>query len=504
MVSEPSPVPPYLDWSLDRWKIGLVLVLFAGLVVASLADTDADAARLDLPGAAEAATLPTRGADSPGAATMQAGATPVGTPNASQEVLIPPSGAAGDGQNESMPLMITNLGPNAIVPADSLNALFGTADPNYVVEVRDQFVANVAASGLSPGGAVERVLGAGAVNEAGLWQVGPFGALQPGQHVLTVRQLSERGEIIQVSAPLVVTVLAEGEQGPLSLATPIMRYPTVGMRVPPGTLTFLGTGLPGVIVRVFVENRVVAEGTVDTHEEWRLVAEDGFAPGVYVARAVAMNPQGDIIAESSPVVFHVDADAAQPQSSLPLSTPSLPLTVSGLAFSDRRRQALVVRGWATPHTGVELWLDGLPVKFTNALVNGSWAIWLTDRSLFESSPAIEVRTSFGERVNTNFQRQPPLVMQSFATPILLMPRDGQVLTTRRPLLVGLADPACDVTVMVNDQPVARIRSDGRGQFAYQLADPLPDGDATLRVGIGHESQPVHLSQPILVSTSPQL
>lgn len=510
MVSEPSSAPPYLDWTLDRWKIGLVLVLFVGLVVASLTSNGGTVARLDLPETADAAVVPpqTEAVNAGSAEAVAAAATPEEaaaerTP-AARDVVLPPAAATGDQTAVDMPLTITNLGPNAIVPDESVRAVFGTADPGTIVEVRDQFVAYVAISDLSPGGAVERVLGAGAVDEDGLWQVGPFGALQPGQHVLTVRELNERGEIVKVSAPVVVTVLAEGEQGPLSLATPSIRYPTVGLRVPPGALTFLGTGLPGVIVRVFVDNRVVAEGAVDTHEAWRLVAEDGFAPGVYVARAVAVNPQGDIIAESAPVVFHVDVEQSQRQGSLPLPTPSLPLTVSGLAFSDRRRQALVVRGWATPHTGVELWLDGSPVKFTNALVNGSWAIWLTDRHQFEASPAIEVRSSFGERVATSFERQPPIVMQSFVTPILLTPQNGQVLTTRRPLVTGLAEPAADVAVVVNNRTVARVRSDARGQFAFQLVDPLPAGATALSVGIDHPTHSDLQSQPIFVSVTPKL
>lgn len=501
MVSEPSSAPPYLDWQLDRWKIGLVLVLFAGLVIASLSNNGNSPARLDLPEVAVASDLSVQ---------TEREAAPVSSPAAAAEtpsdsdVVLPPSALPEHPTSVVMPLIITSLGPNAIVPDDSVRAIFGTADPGAIVEVRDQFVAYVANSDLSPGGAVERVLGAGVVDEEGLWQVGPFGALRPGQHVLIVHELDPRGEIVKVSTPVVVTVLSDGEQGPLSLATPMVRYPTVGLRVPPGALTFLGTGLPGVTIRVFVDNRVVAEGLVNTREEWRLVAEDGFAPGVYVARAVAVNPQGDIIAESAPVVFHVEVERSPRQGNLPLSTPTLPLTVSGLAFSDRRRQALVVRGWATPHTGVELWLDGSPVKVTNALVNGSWAIWLTDRRQFEEASDFELRSSFGERVATNFERQPPVVMQSFVTPILLTPQDGQVLTTRRPMVTGLAEPASDVAVMVNNRTVARVRADGRGQFAFKLVDPLPSGATALSLAIDYAVQGGYQSPPIFVSVAPKL
>ena len=37
MYSEAPAKAPYLDWTLDRWKIGVILALFIGLMLASVA-----------------------------------------------------------------------------------------------------------------------------------------------------------------------------------------------------------------------------------------------------------------------------------------------------------------------------------------------------------------------------------------------------------------------------------------------------------------------------------
>lgn len=499
MRPEPFEKRPYLDWNLDRWKTGVIVLAFGGLVISSLAGPVSAPAVMDTqPGEALApmarvlagtddgqrhageTSEPTQGA-APAAVTTaipptRAVAAPAGLPAEAPPVVSPTLAAAAP---PSIPLTLANVSPNAIVPANSIRMLYGTAAAGSLVEVRDQATGPVADTDLSPGVTQEVMLGTTAADGDGLWQLGAFSPLPPGQHVLTVYQLGAGGSIEVAASPVVVTVLETGAQGPLSLATPSIKFPRVGTRLRSGSATFVGAGLPGMAVRLYLDNRQVAEGLVSAREEWRLTPDVVLSAGVHVARVAAVNPDGAIIAESAPVVFVVEAEPNAPQSRLPLPTPSLPLTISTLAFGDRRRQSLVVRGRATPHAGVSVWVGGQPVRFANALTDGGWQFWLFEEDNPSGEAWVEIRTSLGERLPAEARPvEEAAVVLSYA-PAILSPKSGDVLTTRRPLVIGLAQPSNEVSLLVNRRVVGRVVADRQGLWAYQLAEPLPVGYSTL-------------------------
>lgn len=479
--------PPYLDWSLDRWKIGLVAVLFTGLLAAWLLREEGNAPVAVTPAAGAVATVP---------APVVGGVTTLdGTPPASPEPTADPARDAG----HVLPLVLETVGPNAIVPQGRLRTLFGTAAPGSIVEIHGQVLPHSGDTTLSPGSAVDRVLGVTYVDADGFWMVEPREPLEPGQHVLTLRQLDERGRITAVSAPVVVTVLSGGEQGPLSLATPVIRYPHRGARLAPGPVTFLGNGLPGVIIRLYLGNRLVAEGTVTAREDWSLTPQDELDDGVYVARVVAVNPLGDVIAESAPVVFVV-TEAVRSEGMRRGPEPAVPLTVSSMTYGDLTRRTVLLRGIATPHAGVAYWQGDRLLKVTNAQVDGRWQLWLP----FAPGASGEVRSSYAERVALPAAAQLPPAAFAPTAPVLLTPRPGQVLTTRRPVLAGLAQPAGEVVVVVNGRVVAEVRSDVYGQWAYQVVDPLPPGATSLSAGLRDPTRTVQMATPVLVTVAPRL
>jgi hypothetical protein len=491
MFADPDVRPPYLDWSLDRWKIGLVLALFVGLLLSAWTEQEPAPA-------AVSAALPTSIAAGPTVVIAQP--APVGGQPAAAATM-PGAPVVADPETVEFPLTLANLGPNAIAPPNGVRVLFGTGAANSLIEVHDQYVSQTTQSDLSPGATQEVLIGVATTGSSGLWQLGPIEPLAPGQHVLSLRQLDAQGRLTDVSPPVVVTVLASGEQGPLALAAPTIRYPTLGARLNEGPVTFVGTGLPGMVVRLYLDSQQAAEATVSSREEWRLGPTAALSPGVYVARVTAVNPQGDVIAESAPLVFVVQETPAN-SSTLPLSSPTLPLTVSGLAFGDRRRQTLLVRGLATPHAGVAIWLDGKPVKYANAMVDGRWQVWLLDEAGFGEGRSLEARSTLGERVRTSFMLQTPIVMEEAGPPVVLWPKSGDVLTTRRPRLTGLALPASEIAVTVGGHVVGRGQADADGLWALQLVDPLPSGPVSLHAQTGGAKPP--LSSPIQVTVAPQL
>jgi hypothetical protein len=496
MYSEPPTKAPYLDWTLDRWKIGVILALFVGLTVASIARPP-DQGGVILPTQADlpvAATNPTDAADSSSAPEQSTEG------EGDRAVIIP--GGVRPAESLRLPLTLATFGPNAVVPPGSVSMLVGTAAVGSSVKVLDQVVARTGGSDLSPGRAEDQVLGLAATGEQGIWQLALVEPLVTGQHVITLQELGPRGELTGVSTPVVVTVLAVGEEGPLALALPVIRSPSLGARLTPGIVEFTGTGLPGVVVRLHLNNNFVAEGLVSAQDDWRIVPERELVAGVYTARVMALNPQGDVLAESAPVIFVVQPDPAQSSLPLTLPAPTLPLTVSSLAYADRRRTTLYVNGMATPHAVVAAWLEGQPVKAVNAALDGRWMLALENVVMANADVALELRTNFGERVRTDTQLQQPVLIELPARPMLTSPRAGEVLTNPRPLLMGLALPMTDVAILVNRQVVAQVQADTEGEWSYRVIEPLPNGVVALAAGFVADLLPEQYASPIVVMVMP--
>jgi hypothetical protein len=486
---------PYLDWTLDRWKIGVILALFIGLTIASVArPPDPEGVKLptqaDLAAATESSSPTTTTPSTPQSATGEGG----------RGVIIPGGVRAAD--TLRLPLTLATFGPNAVIPPDSVSVLIGTAAAGSSVKVFDQVMQRASSSDLSPGGTQEQVLGLASTSEQGLWQLALAEPFVTGQHVITLQELGPQGELTGVSAPVVVTVLAPGEQGPLALATPIIRSPTLGARLTPGLVEFTGTGLPGVIVRLYLNNDFVAESLVSSQDDWRIVPEQELTPGVYTARVSALNPQGDVLAESAPVIFVVQSHPAQSSLPLTLPAPTVPLTISSLVYGDRRRTTLFVNGVATPHSLVAAWMEGRPVKAANAALDGHWMLSLENVVILDDSVDFEVRSNFGERVRTDTQLQRPLLIQLPERPRLVSPRPGEVLTNPRPLLLGLALPMTDVAILVNRQVVGKVQADTRGEWSYRVVEPLPNGAVALAAGFVADLLPDQQASPIVVMVMP--
>lgn len=495
MYSEPPAKAPYLDWTLDRWKIGVILALFIGLTIASIARPP-DTSTVKLP---TETVLPAafEGEQSDSGSSANAGSTE----GAGSKALILP-GAVRPADMLRLPLTLATFGPNAVIPPGSLSVLVGTAAAGSSVKVFDQVMARVISSDLSPGSAEDQVLGLATTSDDGLWQLALAEPLVTGQHVLTLQEFGPQGELTGVSAPVVVSVLAPGEQGPLALATPIIRSPALGARMTPGLVEFTGTGLPGVVVRLHLNNNFVAESLVSSQDDWRIVPEEELTPGVYTARVSALNPQGDVLAESAPVIFVVQEQPQQSSLPLTLPAPTLPLTISGLAYGDRRRTTLLVNGMATPHSLVAAWLDGNPVKAANAALDGRWLLSLENVLVLEEAVDLEVRSNFGEKVRTDAQLQRPLLITLPDRPRLVSPRAGEVLTNPRPTLIGVAQPMTNVAILVNRQVVAEVQANTQGDWQYRLVEALPNGTVALAAGFVHDLLPEQYASPIVVLVMP--
>jgi hypothetical protein len=501
MYTEPPAKVPYLDWALDRWKIGVILALFVGLAIASITRPP-EPEGVKLPGQTEfPATTAEREATPTEASSSSSSSSGQSAEGEGERSAIIP-GAVRPADVLRLPLSLASFGPNAVVPPSSISVLVGTAAAGSSVKVFDQVMARGSTSDLSPGSAQDHTLGLATTSEQGIWRLALAEPLATGQHVITLQEFGPQDELTGVSTPVVVTVLAPGEQGPLALATPIIRSPSLGARLTPGIVEFTGTGLPGVVVRLHLNNSFVAEGLVTTQDDWRIVPEQELTPGVYIARVMALNPQGEVLAESAPVVFIVQEEPRQSSLPLTLPAPTLPLTISSLAYGDRRRTTLFVNGLATPHAMVAAWLEGEPVTAANAALDGRWLLSLENMVIANQEIELEVRSNFGERVRTDTQRQRPILITLPERPQFTSPRAGEVLTNPRPLLMGLALPKTEVAILVNRQVVAQVQADTEGEWRYHIEKPLPHGTVALAAGFVADLLPEQYASPIVVVVMP--
>jgi hypothetical protein len=157
---------------------------------------------------------------------------------------------------------------------------------------------------------------------------------------------------------------------------------------------------------------------------------------------------------------------------------------------------------ATPHSAIAAWLEGRPIKAVNAALDGRWLLSLENIVGFDDDVDLEVRSNFGERVHTDAQLQRPVLIELPARPRLLEPRAGEILTTSRPLMIGLAQPMTDVAILINRQVVAQVQADLEGSWNYRVVDPLPNGAVTLAVGCMADTFPEQQATPIVVVVMP--
>ncbi len=390
--------PPHFDWRIDRWKVGLIVLLFLALLLGTLVDPQRDR------GAGWTAAGPFMPDDS-GAIVAEGEEEPSSTESAptvtpSEEAASVPDGAADAAVNElvhQLPLTLASIGPNSVAPAEAVAVLSGTARPGNQVEVRGQHIpASVQGDDGSFGDGAELLLGVATADARGLWTLALEESLAAGQQALSLRELDGQGEEVSVASPVVITVLAADEEGPVSLATPSIRFPSAAARLPGGRITFVGSGLPGMRVRLYLDNRQIAEGVADTREEWRITPEAEIGPGVYVAHVAALDPQGEIVAESPPVAFVVPEAVEDEGSALPDAD------LDHLAGADRRGDVgrdglLIPTGRATPHSTVSAWRGRLALRLSMRFARRR----LADVAGLCRAAALEIRIGTELTVRTN-------------------------------------------------------------------------------------------------------
>jgi hypothetical protein len=106
---------PYLDWSLDRWKTGVILLVFGGLVISSLAGPAADLADAPI-GLRAAPTVVATARVLAGTDAPQSQVAPAVTTKPSADAASPAAALPGALISES----IAALTPTVVMPVTSV------------------------------------------------------------------------------------------------------------------------------------------------------------------------------------------------------------------------------------------------------------------------------------------------------------------------------------------------------------------------------------------------
>lgn len=296
MNHPPAGGAPFFDWRLDRWKIGLALLLLLGLVFfppdEATTPTPQGASPIARPGqrpvvgstnqlaaAGDPVVIVQPPAEQTGAVAEDAG----GPPSVADEPL--PVGQltvqifAGDGR----PI------------ANSTPLFYGQAEANALLEI--------ALNGRRYTLAADR---------NGYWQFAPSAPLPLGMTWVQVRQVSADGTPLSATlsrmaliAPGAEAVAAPEVLTPLSFGAPLVD----------STPLFAGTGpaWKGLIFYSLAEGegtpQRVGEVVVDGLGEWRWRWTPGLEPGERVVWAVVIDPAGRELSRSWPVRFSVAQDA---------------------------------------------------------------------------------------------------------------------------------------------------------------------------------------------------
>jgi len=289
---------PYFDWRLDRWKIGLALLLWLGLILFP----PAPSAPLDPQGASPIARpgqRPVVGASTttePVAAASQ-GAEPIAPSSESEVVRVESAGKTDDatGPAVAAPLTLAIWEPGRTPLKNSTPLFYGQTAADGLVEIL-----------------LEGRRYASLADSNGYWQFTPAAPLPVGMTWVQARQVESDGSLLSspqsqmaLVGPDAVPVSAPGILTPLSSASTLEdSTPLLSGIGPPGIkLLFLGQSGADREVRAVGQTTVNGDGT------WLWQTATPLEAGHTTLWAVAADEAGRPLSRSWPVTLAIAADA---------------------------------------------------------------------------------------------------------------------------------------------------------------------------------------------------
>lgn len=223
-----------------------------------------------------------------------------------------PSGSDLALEASLIPLTLSYPPPNAALPASVVVRLEGTGAPGTLVTVNHLHCSSCSsafADRRTPhkqSNILMQPLGSALVDARGRWQLPLSQPLPSGQHYILLTQTRADGtEIANIGVSF--TVLEEAV-GPLALSIPMITFPAPAALIDLSQLEgeqliFHGAALPGQRIQLYINGSFAGEALTDTAESWHIPVMQLLSPGSYIAHVFALDPNGNVVAESAPAAF---------------------------------------------------------------------------------------------------------------------------------------------------------------------------------------------------------
>ena len=225
-----------------------------------------------------------------------------------------PAAWSGESMLEAslIPLTLSYPPPNAALPALVVSYLEGTGAPGTLITVNYIICTTCTGTTTDHGGPQKdaqlpmQTMGSALVDGRGRWLLSLPEPLWPGQYQLLISQTRADGvEIATLGSSF--TVL-EDTLGPLALSIPMITFPTPAAlidltQLEDQQLVLHGSALPGQRIQLYINGTFAGEAFTDMAESWHIPVQQVLSPGSYIAHVFALDPSGNIVAESAPAAF---------------------------------------------------------------------------------------------------------------------------------------------------------------------------------------------------------
>ncbi|MCW5695303.1 MAG: LysM peptidoglycan-binding domain-containing protein [Bauldia sp.] len=230
--------------------------------------------------------------------------------------------AAASAGDRPAPVVVAQAEPDG---ASDAGAPFDYVAPLYdIVRVGVDGAVILAGQG-TPGARIELidafdVIGVAEVNGRGEWVLLPDGALSPGTHDLALRTTSADGRYQVVADERIGVLVEAGSPALVVLAGPdapsrVLQQPraqdavrgdpavvTIGTVEADGAALYVGGEGRGLI-RVYLDETMIAEAVADAGGQWTILAEAPDGPGPHVIRADRLEPGSATVVARAEVTF---------------------------------------------------------------------------------------------------------------------------------------------------------------------------------------------------------
>lgn len=252
---------------------------------------------------------------------------------------------------------------------------------------------------------------------------------------------------------------------------PAADLPTDGLELHGDALVLAGSGAPGTTVQLLMNGLIVGQTPVDVNGRWQLTTTQTL-PGTYTLLTQVVDADGQVLGQSSPQPLMVWPAFISP-------------TITSPPPDSTQRGALLVDGAGAPGGTIQLVVDSEVISQSLVTDEGTWRFQVP---LPPASYSVVVQGLDGRGVMRH--ATPPrtiTLLPAFATPTLTVDRQ-EILAGEALTLTGAGEPAAQLTILVNAEPVASVAvaADGLwrhgpliatapGLWRLTAESPAPDG-----------------------------